>query len=299
MIEQISSDNFLFHFGCKENEVNSKTLAATLLAFTEIIEEINRDLITGKSIEVRIKPFQAGSFDVPFDIIEGAIAGVLSEHAFSIPEIIKIYVELIRLKLNLKGEKPEKYKEIDTGIEISNNSGNITIVDKRTFNIYNKNDRVHNAFERQFDRLNYDPAIDDVELRSKTNESLIAVKREEFMSLLLRDYPTAVMIAQDAQADIVEDVFLNIFKIVFDANHKWEFFYKGNKIAAKIMDKEFTNKILSGERFANGDILRVQLRLKRTFDKIANTFVNKSFEIIKVEEHIPRKDQPDLLNLGQ
>ncbi len=123
----------------------------------------------------------------------------------------------------------------------------------------------------------------------------MSVPRNEFKNLTSRQnqdiMPIDVVEIEDSKPPTVEKASLNIFKVVFDSNHKWEFFYKGNKIAARIKDTDFINKSLSGERFANGDVLEVDLRINRVFDKVSNTFVNKSYEIIEVHKHIPREDQ--------
>ena len=291
MADSQYSEGYVYHFDCTKNEVDSKTLITSLSTFTEIIEQINEDFGIGKKIEIRVKPFQAGSFDIPLDLIQVTIAGILSEHSNSIPEIIKIYIELLKLKLNLKGDEPQKTEEIDAGIKVTNTTGDVTIVDKRTINIFTNNEQVHSSIERQFERLNEDASIKEVQLRSQENEPLVSIKRDDFKTLLPHKELIDINSIKEESDLILEKASLNIFKVVFGENYKWEFFYKDHKISAKILDKEFNSRILAGERFANGDVLQVDLHIVRIFDKISNTFVNKSYEILKVEKHIPREEQ--------
>ncbi|MDP3112102.1 MAG: hypothetical protein Q8M71_08380 [Thermodesulfovibrionales bacterium] len=292
MKEAQYADSFSLHFGCKDNAVDSKTLVASLTAFTEIIEQVNEEIGTRKEIEVRVKPFVEGSFDIPFDLIEVAVAGVLSSGNVShIPEIIKIFVELVKLKLSLKGEEPKQLEEISAGVQVTTNDGNVTVVDKRTINIYQNNTIVDSSFENHFRRLADDETIDDFQLRDKQSRALVSVKREEFKNIVGQPEKELIAETMDRTDSIIENVKLSVYKIVFDNKSKWEFYYRGNKIPAKILDNDFNNRAISGESFANGDMLEVELRINRVFDKIANIFVNKSYEITRVDRHIPREEQ--------
>jgi len=81
----------------------------------------------------------------------------------------------------------------------------------------------------------------------------------------------------------------------FNRNQKWEFYFEGNKISAKITDDtEFLKRIDSGEQFAKGDSLEVEIEIRQEFDKSVNTFVNKSYKINRVIRHIPRPPQSRL-----
>ena len=93
---------------------------------------------------------------------------------------------------------------------------------------------------------------------------------------------------------ITEIASLHIFKVVFEENNVWEFYYKGNKIKAQISDKEFFDKINCGESFAKGDILKVELQINQIFDSNINTFINKSFQINRVINHEPKNKQQKL-----
>jgi hypothetical protein len=87
---------------------------------------------------------------------------------------------------------------------------------------------------------------------------------------------------------------LNIVKVSFDSKLKWEFIFKGNKISAKSDDPIFQERIDRGESFAKGDILEVELAIKQKFDPTVNTFLNKSYKINRIINHIKREDEPTL-----
>ncbi|NCC71036.1 hypothetical protein EOM09_05630 [bacterium] len=80
-----------------------------------------------------------------------------------------------------------------------------------------------------------------------------------------------------------------MFKVVFKENYKWEFYYLGTKIYASLKDESFFKKIEKGEiAFRSGDRLIVTLEIEQVFNEAANTFVNDSYYILNVIEHIPR-----------
>lgn len=98
---------------------------------------------------------------------------------------------------------------------------------------------------------------------------------------------------EDKTDNIVEKAaMLNIVRLSFDKNQKWEFYYEGNKISAKISeDDDFLKRIDNGEQFAKGDSLEVVLEIRQEFDKSVNTFVNKAYKVLRIIDHIPRPSQ--------
>ncbi len=85
---------------------------------------------------------------------------------------------------------------------------------------------------------------------------------------------------------------------MFQDNYKWVFYWQGNKISASIKDERFNNEVNSGmESFAKGDALRVELHVHQVFDESVDTYINKSYEIAKVLEHIPRPKQMDISDI--
>ena len=75
---------------------------------------------------------------------------------------------------------------------------------------------------------------------------------------------------------------------------KWKFVFRGNKIDAHIEDRGFIEKVESGERFAQGDVLDVELKIYKEFNKKLNTYLNKKYEILKVNAFTPRNEQMDM-----
>lgn len=81
---------------------------------------------------------------------------------------------------------------------------------------------------------------------------------------------------------------LFISSLSFDTNSKWVFYYEGNKFTAKNNDDEFVKIIDSGEKFAKGDSLDAVFEIKQEYYEPANTYVNKSYKIMRIIKHNPR-----------
>lgn len=285
---------FILQFGCKNNEISSNSLANALLSLNTIIDEINTELHTGKKIEIKVKPFQAGSFTVPFELIELVIAGMLSVPDSSyIPLIIKTLKELVEVKLKLKGEQPKSIEQTNENTQVTSNNGDIINISNVTGNIYVNTD-VNDALNQAAQTLKSDEAIQNYELRDSKNNSLFNISKNELKYLEGQSIQPDETTEIEKEKVIAEDAILNIFKIVFDETSKWTFIYKGQKINARIQDDNFHNDIKMGERFGIGDVLEVKLQILQEYNETAKTYVNKAYEIINVIKHIPQPKQSKL-----
>ena len=84
---------------------------------------------------------------------------------------------------------------------------------------------------------------------------------------------------------------LNIAKLSFNKGLRWSFIYEGIKISAHIIDYDFFKNIDECQEFAKGDSLIVDLKIHQEFDNSANAYINKKYQIVKVNNHIQRAKQ--------
>lgn len=281
------SQKFSLYYGKDAHEIDAQTLADSLSSFSTLLAEINKDLHTGKNVEFKVKSFRPGSFEVPCELIELIIAGVLSTpQANSLPDILKTAWELIKLKLDLGGKPPKQVTASDNATAIVTESGNVTYVDKRTFNIFQNNVVATDALEKQFSTLARDKEVKEFKVLMDDSSPLVEVPAEKFP--LLAD--TISESEKDTKSRI-ESCRLNLLKVVFDNRYKWEFYKQGVKIAAAIRDLDFLTRVAGGEKFAKGDIIVAEVQTHQVFDRALNTYINRSYEILTVHEHIPRAEQ--------
>lgn len=283
-------EEYLLTFGTPVAEIEAHALTDTLSALTTAVEEINQALYTGKQISIRIKPFDQASFEVPFELVEVVIAGILSApHLPSIPEIIKVLREFIELKIQLKGKRPEKVESKEKELQLITQDGDVLHVDRVVGDLVVNNIQINNSFNRSMSRLAEDQTVERLELQDNQRKRLVSVDREAFTYFGSPE-------TSSSEGKKVREVraLLNVRKIVFDFTSKWGFYYDGVKISAKILDHDFLEKAQTEGRFGNGDVLDVLLRIHQEFEKAVNTFVNKEYEIVEVLDHIPRPRDQEL-----
>ncbi|MBK9247780.1 MAG: hypothetical protein IPM69_06595 [Ignavibacteria bacterium] len=90
---------------------------------------------------------------------------------------------------------------------------------------------------------------------------------------------------------MTEAASLNIVRLSFEENLKWDLYYRGIKISARIIDPSFYLRIDNGEAFSKGDVLEVELQINQYFDDAVNTFITKSYQVNTINRHILRNEQ--------
>lgn len=285
-----SRQEFVLVFGTPVAEIDSRSLSESLSSLTTSIEEINKTLHTGKEISVIVKPFSPGSFEVPIELVEAVIAGILSApHIPSIPEIIRILREFVDIKIKLKGRKEKTLEPAGNQTKITTDDGNVYNIDRITGDLVIHNFNINSSFNRSMNRLAKDEKVNTYELQDVSRKPLISVKKEEF------DYFTLPKNGSLEGQHIKEiRTILSIRKVVFDNISKWGFYYEGHKISARILDKTFQKIAQTEGRFGNGDSIDAYLRIYQEFDETANALVNKEYEIVEVIKYIPRPQQIEM-----
>jgi hypothetical protein len=286
------NSDFKIKFDGQQHQIDANVLISSLIHTSAIIHELNRTLNTGKQIEVKIKALEKGSFLVHIDLVEAfdSLKNLLTkENIIVAAEIISGLVGLIALKKFLRGKKEKKRTAKGDKIKIENAAGDVMIVDSFVVNVYDKNTVVKDALAQNFETLENDGSISAYEITDKNEKPYIRIEREDFNELSTQSEEIT-----DDEKIITQPASLNIVKVSFDEKLKWEFYYMGNKITAKLSDSDFQTRIDNGESFAKGDVLEVELSIRKKYDPTVDTFVNKSYEIRRIINHRKRGEQPGL-----
>jgi len=275
-------------FGGDLHEIDVELLVESLVSYSSVTQEVAAYVAPGSNVNIKIRAPKEGSFILQLDLIAQKISSLFTRENITLAaEIVTIVAGLYGLKkwLGING-KPETIKQKgENYIEITSDKGSITI-DQRIFNIYQGSINTRENLRKTFARLKEEKEITDFSiLDSDKGVEVFYVDSSDFVNMASE----ADEIEQEKQKLIRENQELSIFKVVFKENYKWEFYYQGNKIYASIDDKEFFDKIEKGEiAFRSGDRLIVNMEIGQVFNEAANTFVNDSYYIIKVVQHIPR-----------
>lgn len=291
------------------SDLEAKTLLTSLLSMVESLQEISRvhneQLNHDYKLDVKIIPFQKGSFIVSFslhakELIESIFRLLSSSDSVAyISGLIASLTGIIQLIKWMRGEKPAK-------IEINNNNGNIVIINNqgKTKEISSvdykilQSVKIHEHVTSCFSMIRDNESIDSftiIEQDGNNLKELVNVERSDF------DVLSTSSNILDSLTNINEEIMPNacvtIVKLSFEKNYKWSFYYNGFKLNASIKDELFYKEIDARIPFAKGDKLIVDLRIIQEYSKEARSFVNKEYVIDKVISHIPYRDDQTQLEI--
>lgn len=290
MKSEIKENDFKVKFDGQMHQIDAQVLIVNLLSLSNAIHEINRELGTGKEIKIKVKALEKGSFLIHIELIESILDGVLNvfnrQNIETTGYIIASIVGIIEIKKHLRGKKPENIT-VNGDLTIIKNEINQEIqVDSEVYNIYIKNDKINDEVSKMFDVVESEPSIDALEITNRNEEAYVRVEKSDFKDLSIR---TDVL--TENKREITEVVRLNIVRISFEENLKWDFYWRGNKISARIIDPRFHILINEGEAFAKGDTLEAELKIHQVLDESVSAYVNKSFQVSKIIQHFKRGHQ--------
>lgn len=278
-------------FGGDIHEIDADLFIESLVNYSFIVQEAAVYLSPESKINIKIKALNPGSFKVLLDLVAPYVNDIFIKDGIELAaSVVTVIGGLYKLKQWVaKNGQPESIKQIDqNNIEISNNKGKITI-NNHAYNIYQENPRVREKLRNTFEKLKETGEITEFSIRDiDTNSDIFKAKKEDF-PLLASSNDEAEQRKQKVLQERQE------LKVVFKENYKWEFFYRSSKIYAAVKDKEFFKKIEKGEvAFRSGDKLIADLEIEQVFNDAVNIFINESYNITKVIEHIPRSPMAQL-----
>jgi len=275
-------------------ELDTDILIANLFNTTTMLQEVNKELKSQYKLEIKIKPFAIGSFNITYSIIaagllDAFVKAISSGASEYLKRLITIVIDQFNLKKFLGGKKPVAYTEKGNITQVENNYGNIINVDKISFNIYKDNLITNDAMIRQCRALKKGGYIDKFSIKDEEGKLLLEIDKKEFDLMCEQNE----LIEEGERQKIVEDAKLVIFKIVWESGYKWGFIYDGVKISAHITDEDSFNKIKSNG-FYEGDYFIARLKIIQRYDERVKTFINIDYEIEEIKEHIKTPKQKPL-----
>lgn len=289
-------EDFTLKFDGPTNQIEANTLINTLLHFTNLVQEIAAELDPTRKVEIKINAApRPGSFlvDILFiyqNVIDEIRKLFATQPLATTAQLVTIVTGVVKFVSWLKGKKPEKVETANDSVKITTAEGNVTYIDKRVYNIYTNNKSVQQSVAKTFETLSQDPNVTGLELHGSAPEAQVSIPQEDFASIAAQDDT----VLSSNEKVVTKPATLNILSLDWELKKKWEFYYDGNKITARIKDDAFSQAINRGERFAKGDSLEVELEIRQEFDEAVNTFINKSYVVQKVVRHIPRSEQSSM-----
>jgi hypothetical protein len=286
-------NNFKLKFDGQIEQIDANILVNSLIHTSNVVQEINRYLDTGKKIEIKVQAPEKGCFLIQINLIETVLTSIhnifTKDNINITADIITTLIGLITIVKFLKGRKASEIRTSEDTTIITNQEGNELRIDNCTYNIYEKSSVVKDSICQNFESIQNDPSITAYEITDINENTLVRVDRNEF-ELLSRKSEELL----DNERILTEIATLHVVRVAFEEALKWDFYFKGNKISAKIKDPSFYKTIDKGESFAKGDTLEVELQIIQKWEESVNTYINKSYQITGILRHLPKSEQQKL-----
>lgn len=281
-------DRFVLHFETPRTEISAYALASALVGLADAVREANAIVNPGYRVEVVVEALGAGSFRATVrtvftkardlfakPAVQAVIWGIVSTH---------IYEKAI------KTEAPPKITVSNDMVVIEIGKDKI-IVPKDVYEakkLVEKSERFKGAVGRVFEAAEADPNVTGLALTDdRPGPPPLVIPRSDFA--IFRDSGAG----NERTREIVEITQVEISRAILErGRRRWEFFWRGFKIAAPILDERFFDRFFAHEiTIAPGDALEVALRIVQERNEDSGIFINVRYEIVEVLNHVPRLKQ--------
>jgi hypothetical protein len=303
-MEAREENEFNFTINGKFDSIEVSSLTATLINLNFLIQEMNQVAKTNKKVDLTIKTYKPGSFDIYLQLIADAILvggsmGMFSGNNIeSAKQVIDFTLSALNLKKFLGNSKPKEVITMsDDRVQITNNKGQITYINTLVYHAATENENIDKSTKQLFKSISPIDNATGITIKDNLGVEQFKVEKEttEFDSMI-EDSPI-INEEEIKSRDIRKNnAVLSVFGLTFDDHTKWQFFYEGNKIPVNIEDKAFIEKVLNRQvPILNGDRFKCNLTIHQRWNKIAQVFENKSYTINEVlSDPIPPEQQSEI-----
>lgn len=289
--EKLQTKGFKFVFDGQVEQLDIDIVIGSLINISRAIQEINSELKISKKVDIKIKSIEPGSFILDFQL--GIIPIIMLTQQLGIIQYISTLADCICIKDFLGSLlKPKEVSKADSkgNIILTHSNGNTITVPQVTYNIYANNVIIRGAISKTFEMIDSDSSIDTVTIKDG-DKTVFETKKERFKELAA----PVEMVDKTIKTKTDKDAVLHINNLDLQGETQWQFVYLGNRIKARITDKNYKDKVKMGmEGFRNGDKLRCTLLINSRYDISAATDTIVSYEVVQVNEHIKRPEQDDM-----
>ena len=285
-------DRFVLYSETPTHEVSAYALASALVGLADAVREANAVVNPGYRVEVVVEALSPGSFQATVRTVFTKAKNLFSHTA--VQAVIWGIVSTHIYEKCIKTEEPPKIIVSEDMVIIE--AGKEKIIVPR--NIYEakhrveQSERFRNAIGKVFEAAASDPSVTGIAItENQTPPPPNLVIPKELFCRFETDSDL-----DDNTREIVEITQLEINRAILErGKRRWEFFWRGIKISAPILDDRFFDRFFAHEiTIAPGDSLEVSLRIVQEKHPDSGIFINKRYEIIEVYEHVPRLKQAQL-----
>lgn len=282
-------DRFVLYFDTPQRQINAYALATSLIGLSDAVRAANAAVNPGYRVEVVVEALEDGSFQAVVRTIYEKARDLFANEA--VKAIVYGIIATHIYETAIKTDTPTKVTVSQEMVVIESGKEKI-IVPRDVYEAkkqLEKSERFNSAIGQVFHGAQSDTAVKGVGLKTTTDKEPppIYIPRERFAIFDSR------RLVEEGTREVVEFSNLEISRAILSrGNRKWEFYWRGVKISAPVLDQGFYDRFFAHEiTIAPGDELRVALRIVQVQKPDTGIFVNEKYEVIEVFEHIPRMRQ--------
>ncbi len=283
-------NTFVIHFGGESHRINAYTLASALVGFADAAKAANSTVNPGYEIEVVVEALSEGSFKATIRAIYS-----VTRNIFSSEPAKAITYSVIGAFIYQHTLAPDQTINIQTTEdEVVIEQGDTKIIVPREVHEavkeVDKNPKFRKGISDAMRAIEVDPEVTSLGFTHDTQseEPLLPIPRDRFPLLT-----TEVDANTEELRELIEITDLQIMRAILERSNKlWQFGWNGLRISAPITDDQFYDDFFSHRvTIAPGDILRVKLKIRQKLDPDLGIYLNNTYEVVEVLDHIERRKQ--------
>ena len=277
---QESKSNFTFDFKGK-SEIDVLTLSTTMTNVLEILRIVTVKIEPEAYIKVNISSVGKGSIHFDLSAVVGAPLNLFINQIVDVADkVVEGLLAIFLIKKHLEGSMPLIIDYRGDKAVIKNYKNEQITQPKEITETYFSNYKIDNSIVNVFNSLNGDVNRENLVIQ-KDDINKLEINKSEFpnMSKEIIEPQGNITTKKDK---IRTDLYI---KNIDFGDKKWEFWFMGRRIEAKIRDEEWKQKVNNGEigEFTSGDRLPVELVAEYNLDDNGNVIEGtEKFEVAKI-----------------
>lgn len=261
-----------------EGNIKVETLTEFLDTYKSILHLINNQFgHSNDDFVIEVSPPENGSFKIKLspkykDIILNNLGNLLTG---TLAGLIVLWAT------NNDNPTLEEIRDI-----LKKNQTESVIKPQDVYNIYQNID-ARKLINNSFKVISNDSRVTNFKMEQNSVE-VVNISSSDFDSLIKSDED--LFEETDSQVKTISDTADLVIKTIhFEGGAKWGFIFRGYPIKAS-MKAPGIQQMLNNESFRRGDVLKVKLERKQSFDTDLGTFIvdQNSYEIVEILDHMSR-----------
>ena len=263
-----SSERISFVFG-GENAIDADVLTSSLVGIVDAYRSCIKAQYPENeaTVSINVCAFAQGSFDVQLE----SIIHLLPLAAATLPQAVecaKNFIEIIKLKRDLKGKKPLSVGTENENARIVNSDGETNYYNSTVYNVFVNTPSIDGSLSALFDTLS--PSTRP-KVTIQTSQDRIEIPQKEYATMSIPVVEELDPIDNLKVESIVEEQLL-LKSPDFLGNSKWSFHYDGKTIRAAIEDESFMENVKRGK-------VKLSAGVRLPVKMLIQVFMNEKLEI--------------------